>query len=261
MHIVAAVLLPVSGMAQAFYEPFLEVSDSAPPPGWTAVGVRPDQSEAPAAEAAITGEPGSIEFPGLKKSQGDSLGVRIASQEASFLGLISPLLPFMERGPIYYSFLLVVDDLGQLREEGGNNGLIMISNQAAGNSVGGHGQGAVGLAADGTGGFRLSIASGHHGKKGGATEAPVSLQVGKPVFVVVGFDREGTAGVARLWINPTPGESEPEPAAVAEPDAHVSKTLDVIYIGGQTMFRMLPAALRIDEIRVGSSWADVTPAD
>lgn len=70
-------------------------------------------------------------------------------------------------------------------------------------------------------------------------------------FVVVKMElREGPDRIT-LYVNPTPGETEPLRGAVKD-------DLDVQF--ADTIFLQSRAAWSVDEIRLGTTWADVTPA-
>jgi hypothetical protein len=82
------------------------------------------------------------------------------------------------------------------------------------------------------------------------------------VFVVLKYLFDATNGdSASLWINPTPGSSEP--AAQLTVSAGTNLTLGTP-AGIKSFFvrnnSVEPDALLIDELRVGETWEDVTPA-
>ncbi len=77
------------------------------------------------------------------------------------------------------------------------------------------------------------------------------------VFVVVKLDL--VSSTAQLFINPTPGAAEPTPQITAPNDA-----LFVLGTGIKSFFvrnnSVEPDTLLIDELRIGDTWQDVTPA-
>lgn len=90
-----------------------------------------------------------------------------------------------------------------------------------------------------------------------------SLVAGQTYFIVVAytFNTGGAADdIARLWINPVPGAIEP---AATITDTHTGTDLNMA-TAANFFFRQdsttETGALEIDELRIGNSWADVTPA-
>lgn len=90
-----------------------------------------------------------------------------------------------------------------------------------------------------------------------------SLVAGQTYFIVVAytFNTGGAADdVARLWINPVPGTAEPTATLT---DTHTGVDLNM-ETTANFFFRQdsltETGALEIDELRIGTAWADVTPA-
>lgn len=73
---------------------------------------------------------------------------------------------------------------------------------------------------------------------------------GETVFVVVKMELQEGPDRITLYVDPTPGQSEPAHGAVKE-------DLDVQF--ADTIFLQSRAAWSVDEIRLGTTWADVTP--
>ncbi|BBO32803.1 hypothetical protein [Lacipirellula parvula] len=104
--------------------------------------------------------------------------------------------------------------------------------------------------------------------RGVAYDETASYAVGDTILIVgeykfVDTETNGFADVARLWINPTPGNA----AAEATPTI-VDESFDTPNLGGTlpiAAFHMrndtnTPGNVLIDEIRVGTTFADVLPA-
>lgn len=246
-----ALLVPCDLVAQEFYEPFPDSAGGGLPDGWSVISV----------DDAVAVESPTLEFAGLKAASGGRLQFTIDSAPKAAVACQSPALAGGPPAALYYSFLLQVDKTGKLDAEGGHSGLVMLADRAAGKAVGGKAQAAVGIKADGSGGYLLTIASDHAGPKGKSTHVDRVLEAGQPHFVVVAFENVAGQGTARLWVNPPPGAEEPEPTTIAEPDTHVAKTLDCVFIGSQSSAKALPEAFSIDEIRVGASWSEVAPTN
>jgi hypothetical protein len=237
--------------AQAYYEPFRDEDGASAPAGWELLNPK---------EGTSVVSTGSLEFPGIKVPEGNRFTLSAKAPEESRAGYQSPEIPGLETGNVFYSFLLSVEELGKMAEDGSHTGLIMLADRKADSAVGGKSQAAVGMFAKGKEAYGLCVSSGHTGLKSGAQTADKTLDIGTAHLVVVGFERSGTSGVARLWIDPKPGEPQPEADAEAEPDRQLAKVINCFFIGGQTTLMTMPGRFTIDEIRVGGSWEEVVPA-
>lgn len=90
-------------------------------------------------------------------------------------------------------------------------------------------------------------------------ETPKEYNVGETYFVVMKYDMTGDKGITSIWVNPS---STTEPIPNHTTDAGGGKTTkkqpQIASISlRQTKNKM--ASVDIDEIRLGSSWADVFP--
>ena len=79
----------------------------------------------------------------------------------------------------------------------------------------------------------------------------VEPRVGETVFIVMRMDLRPGPDRFTLFLNPTPGEREPTMGAV-------KYDLDLERVDTMRLFSF--GACSIDEIRFGTTWADVTPA-
>ena len=107
-------------------------------------------------------------------------------------------------------------------------------------------------------GEELSIGRSSHQRfslvhRGGANRvfSDTKSTEGETGFVVVKMELQEGPDRITLYVNPTPGESEPVRGAVKD-------DLDVQF--ADTIFLQSRAAWSVDEIRLGTTWADVTPA-
>jgi hypothetical protein len=91
-----------------------------------------------------------------------------------------------------------------------------------------------------------------------------SFAVDEPVLVVGNYVFNGALGdddIVNLWINPVPGEAAPTPSVTS------AEGIDV-QLGGFSVIRtfwfrsdgQFPGDLIVDELRIGQTFADVTPA-
>jgi hypothetical protein len=102
-------------------------------------------------------------------------------------------------------------------------------------------------------------------QKGGSGSTAVfdstDRAIGATLLLVGKYDFTVTPNVARLWINPDPATF----GAVSEPNGAISATTgpDNIVIDRfnmrQNTATTVPDTLAWDELRIGLSWADVTP--
>jgi hypothetical protein len=140
--------------------------------------------------------------------------------------------------PTYYSILIRPDNLGA------TNGIsyLQIFGQPNGNDL---------LAGKLTGSTFWGLQSGTNLGQAFSTVQAVSNQT--TFLVVRGNYVQGGASTFRLYVNPTPGAPEP-----ATPDATVS--FNIQNQNGLAFNTQNGAAASFDEIRVGTNYADVTPA-
>ena len=90
------------------------------------------------------------------------------------------------------------------------------------------------------------------GQRGGIGRIPAGIgqRPGQVVFIVVKMEFRNGPDRFTLFVNPKPGQAEP-PAGVIKDDLDLELTdMIILYSRG---------AWSIDELRVGTTWADVTP--
>jgi len=93
----------------------------------------------------------------------------------------------------------------------------------------------------------------HVSQRGGVGRvlSGVEAIVGKTAFLVVKMEFKEGPDRFTLYVNPTPGKPEPAGGVVKD-------DLDLEF--ADTLFLYSRAAWSVDEIRLGTTWADVTPA-
>jgi hypothetical protein len=94
-----------------------------------------------------------------------------------------------------------------------------------------------------------------------AFDTSQTFAIGETIFVVAEYrfvnDGTTTSDVARLWLNPTPGGVAGAPSAVAPASmAGITTPINSFYIYSHTNS---PGDSLVDEIRVGTTFASVTP--
>jgi hypothetical protein len=191
-------------------------------------------------------EAGSLTYPGFAASTGNRIKFDGAGKD--------PAKKFdsTATGIVYYSFLMKVTSLGGLDATGGY--FAAFYNTSTGTTTGAP----VWTRLNGTTfdiGVSARITAGTQSWSSGYSLNTTYLIVGAYQFVA------GTTNdSAKLWINPdasTFGKSEPPPTLTA-----VNTTTDLASVV-RFFFRQdaanLTPFIEVDELRIGKSWADVTP--
>ena len=157
---------------------------------------------------------------------------------------------------LYYSFLINVIDNTQLAATASANGYFASFGGASGTSVTSLG-GRLGIVSTNAGAnFRLNISNNSTGTPT-FTDNPVDLNFGTTYLVVVKYDRTASPTAASLWVNPTSlGGTEPATTVTNNSGTNTFTAFASIALRNASA---TPKA-EIDEIRVGSTWADVTPS-
>ncbi len=190
----------------------------------------------------------SLTYPGLAASTGNKVKYDGSGTDyyTNFTSQTS--------GSVYYSFILNVSSLGTLNTTGGYfTGLI----QSGSTTLFG--------AAVWT---RLSTTAGKYNVGVSTRSAaastiswlPADLTPGTPVFIVAAYDMVAGTGndVARIWLNTAAiGGAEPAADATAVPNTDLSSVARVFL--RQDNANATPF-IELDELRVGVTWADVTPS-
>lgn len=199
---------------------------------------------------------GSLSYAGLQASTGNKVAIpgsnatvnRDVNRNAG-LGATNSV--------VYFSFLLNIVNSTQLGATHTGNGYTIHLGTASGASAGTF-FGRVSARTSGAG-FRLGISD----YITTFTDWGSDLAFGTTYLVVVKYDLVGTgvADIASLWVNPAslggaePGGSITNSAAAGDLATNISATTSICIRNSSAT----PNA-EIDEIRVGTSWAQVTPA-
>lgn len=198
----------------------------------------------------------NLSYPGLAPSTGNAVELRPNAQDW-FRNYPEQTFTTSDTAFMYYSFLIRVDDLGSLDATGG----LFVS---LANTSGTAGQAAsVWLRTSGSG-FQIGVS-----KRNSNPEFDSSVfAINETIYVVASYNL--IAGpinndTASLWINPG-GMGLPDPPApnLTTPVSGIND--DVIDFGtvvlrpqGGAGSTQIPASLILDEVRVGTSWAAITP--
>ena len=219
---------------------------------WSAVGPAGANNTVAAANLTV---------PGLSLSSGGSMEYGVSSGPSARLNLGSSFTS----GTLYYSFALKVADLGSL---GTSGGFAVAFNNAQGAQVGTPSVVTACLmmrsvVSAASGNFNIGIRK--------ATGTPTwdstvfSITDPNPIFVVASLQfntGNSTDDVASMWLNPS-SSTFGNPSAPFTALTHTGVN-DTGPIASLVFFRRATAANQAadmfsDEIRVGTTWADVTP--
>jgi hypothetical protein len=92
------------------------------------------------------------------------------------------------------------------------------------------------------------------------TFSSTAYPIGTTVFVTVKLDKSTSPISASMYINPTPGAIEPTPTVTNNMGTATLSAIGALFIRQAGNATTGTGNLQIDEIRVGATWADVTPA-
>ncbi|MCD9853451.1 T9SS type A sorting domain-containing protein [Epilithonimonas sp. JDS] len=202
--------------------------------GWTSLNAGDD--------LAVTA--GSLSYSGLAASAGNKVAFDGAGIDAA------KAFTQQTSGTVYYSFLLNVSSLGSLNTTGGYlTGLNEGTTTNFGATVWTRSSGV---------GYNIGI---NPRTTVANTAWSSSVQtVGTTVLVVISYQivAGSSNDVVKMWINPTPGGTEPAATLSATNTGTDLLNLNRIFIR-QDATTTTPF-VEMDELRVGTTWASVTPA-
>lgn len=187
---------------------------------------------------------GSLSYPGLPASTGNKVIFDAAGIDAA------KAFTQQTSGTVYYSFLLNVTALGSL---GTTGGYFTSLNEGTGTNFGA----TVWLRSDGAG---YDIGINPRTTAANTVWSTGTTAINTTVMVVISYQIvSGTTNdVVKMWINPALGGAEPATTLTATNTGTDLLNLNRILIRqdntGGTPF------VQMDEMRIGTAWADVTPA-
>jgi hypothetical protein len=245
---------------------------------WTKNGASPDPT---VQSVGNLNYPGLLTTAGTKSLQYDGSGINAGSGAPAATDAITlPGQPYTT-GSLYYSLLLKVPAVQVINASGTGNGFASGVNLTQGSFMAGLMTTVnTGAPAVGTSAAPLLIVSGDGLSQFGTTYrlgtsktatavdrqfAPTQFSTGpnaETVFVVLKYTFDSVNGdSAQLFLNPTPGAAEP--AASLTVTAGTALNLGTPP-GIKSFFvrnnSVEPDELLIDELRIGTTWEDVTPA-
>ncbi|MEX1115377.1 MAG: autotransporter-associated beta strand repeat-containing protein, partial [Akkermansiaceae bacterium] len=203
----------------------------------------------------------NLNYPDLTRGTGNAVQLRPNGQDW-YKTYETQTYTTNSTASLYYSFLMRVDNLGTLNATGGYfAGLGNESGISLGATV------AIRLA---EGGFQLGIGKRDSTAIGSYSWDSTVFGLGATVLVAGSYNF--TTGLvnndtASLWLNPPAtsflGSSAPAPTLTTEPSGTNNDVLSfssfVLKPQGNATSTQIPGSLIFDELRVGNTWADVTP--
>jgi hypothetical protein len=169
-------------------------------------------------------------------------------------------------GTLYYSFAFKVTNLGALSGTGGPFAAFNNSRGTQGNTPTVLGTRILARAANG-GGFNLGVAKNSTSPGDWVWETNV-FNLNQTIFLVGSYTFNSTSStddVSLLWINPNPsdfGASVPVGGALfaaAGPDINANQIASFVFLQAGLGSTNEPATIIADELRIGTTWASVTP--
>jgi hypothetical protein len=192
--------------------------------------------------------PGSLNYSGLTPSIGNSL-----TNGAAGLGLRRVFTPGINTGVVYFSALFNLASFGSWNGSATQVGALTASDNLS---------------------FRLQVLAKTTSastyllgvQKGGSgattTFDTADRQIGATLLLVGKYDFTVTPNVATLWINPDPSTfgavSEPGTGSISATTGPDNIVIDRFNMRQNTV-TTVPGVMQWDELRIGLSWADVTP--
>lgn len=242
----AIATLTVVSNALLLYEPFDYTNLGGPvssntPANWTYGGSPPN-------DLSVVG--GNLSFPGLAWSTGNSV-----TNGGAGLGVRRAFGPGVNNGVLFFSALFRINQpgfgawLGTASQVGAFTATDTNSFRLA-----------VMMKSNSPNGYVLGVQKGGTGAV--ATFDTTELHTGETVFLVGRYDFNASPDSVSLWINPGAsafGAAGPPGGNLTASTGTDGFTIDRFNFRQNTV-TSVPAAMQWDELRVGYTWADVTPA-
>ncbi len=186
---------------------------------------------------------GNLSYSGLPTSTGNKVSFSSTGEDAA------KLFTQQTTGTVYYSFLLNVTSLGSLNATGG---YFTAFNEGTGTNYGA----TVWLRLDGTG---FDIGINPRTTAANTVWSTGTQTVNTTLFIVISYQIVSSTAndVVKLWINPALGVSEPTATLSATNGGTDLANLNRILLR-QDGANSTPN-IEMDELRIGTTWASVTP--
>lgn len=219
------------------------------PAGWNSVG----------ANNAGVVTAGSLSVAGLTDSAGGKLTLNNTSNQAYLHDFQDS--PMAAGDTVYYSFILQVDTFGSSFTQTGNTVIALTPSDVTGigTSVAG-----IGIQKTSETTFTLSVDGDFRGPAHATSiNLPTEYALGESIFIVASYTRgvNSAASSSSFWINPDSADfGTLPPPSVTMTDVTTARDIQSVIVITGTGSSSNPTSWSIDELRVGTTWADVTPA-
>lgn len=231
------------------YEPFVGTGALNANPNWTTHSGTAGQI-AFLTTASDAGN--SLSYPQLALPQGNRVQIVRGNDEDVHRGFVPAT-----SGVIYYSALVkVVDSVGLAANTNASGDFFLHLGTASGTSVGSFFARLNIRRGTASGTVQLGVANRGATTTTNPTFSTANLAIGQTHFIVVKYDF--ASGVASLWINPTTNFGGSEPSGAITNNAGTATITQAASIAIRQGTNT--GNIEIDEIRVGQTWASVTPA-
>jgi signal transduction histidine kinase len=200
---------------------------------------------------------GSLHYPGLKLSTGNRLNIQAITPNINSVRTVDGSWPSQSNGAVYVSFVLRLHSIAEIRDTGVGTSLITLSDASNNTELLG-----INLRNDKT--TRLGVVK--YPSSGGTASSSVffssgqgaNLSVdGSTTYLIVAkyeWVKGATNDVVTLWVNPTTlgaDEDEGNKISTSAGEDGTGSAARLTLCRGPNV--------NIDELRIGQTWADVTP--
>jgi len=234
---------------QIIYEPFAGTGDLNGQNGWL---------NHSGAAGEVKRVAGSLNYTGLATSTDNKIQILSTQSEDLNKGFSS-----LTSGAVYASFVMRVSDVSKFNANANLGQYFMHFAEQAGGTFTTFNYVARLYVHQGsaTNTYQLGIVS-----KGGGTltvaiiygSSPQDLAINTNYFIVIKYDI--ATQTSSLFINPVPGNPEPSPTHTSTFGSSVPSDLESICVRNSNSSGIGTGDIEIDELRVGTDWASVTPS-
>ena len=200
---------------------------------------------------------GSLHYPGLKLSTGNRINIQAIDPSLNSVRTVDGSWPKQTNGVLYVSFILRIHSTAKIRGAGVGTSLVTISDAANNTELMGinlRNDGNIGLGVVKYPSSNVAVSSSAFFTSGQGANLSVD---GYTTYLIVAkyeWVKGATNDVVTLWVNPTTlGVDEDE-------GNKISTSAGEDGAGSAARLTLCRGAnVNIDELRIGQSWADVTP--
>ncbi|WP_300490651.1 hypothetical protein, partial [Flavobacterium sp.] len=237
-----ALFTSAASFAQFVYEPF-NFSGAATSNGWTSHGGTAGQ---------ITTLSGSLTYPGLAASAGNKISIIAANTEDMNKATTSAIT-----GAAYYSTIINVQNTTSMHANTATGDYFFSCTSVASSSTTAF-QGRLYIRQGATANtVNLGVLN-NSGGTAAPTYSATDYPINTPIFIVIKYDI--AANSASLWVNPTPGAAQPAATVTNATGTTAAPTnINGLIIRQAGNATNSTGNVELDEMRIGTTWAQVTP--